>query len=527
MSFQTPRNTRREHRTIVDRTRAGKLNPCMAVAVRGNEGGMLSQSITMELDPIAGRMITPITAEFISVFVPVQAMYALRFPNDAYAGLTEVLREKLANGEILFGLDHSPGEISDRMGINPVSISGNKRVLTAALFAHNAAVNHLRLRKYTYATQLLATNNVVTPALIGQTVLDRFNAVLDPDDRINGAVQLDIPNMQLPVSGVGFEAANPVTGSVAAKLDAGSSASRTVPVAMSDNTSGRRLAVENSGTGATLAPKVFAQLNGLVAGGVSLSDFYNAEKMDSLTRTMRQIVDDNPEYGEEMVLRWAHGLSVDSGKTPFVIHQQTQQFGRNIVGATDTSGIQTDVMRSDMGLTMQFSVPIPRTELGGMIVTFCTVKPDETISSQPHPILSEPWGADNFAADELKIDPVPVTMRQLDSNILAASESTVAAYVGHNELKKTYVSYGLSRRLDASTVENKTAVWQLNVPLSVTPNNILYPENLSHYPFADQNAEVCTYTVTSNAVIQTPMIFGPTPVETLAIIGAEDIFEQE
>ncbi len=523
--FQATRNVRRAARTLVGRFRGGKLAPVMAEAIRGNEGGLLSQSITFELDPIAGRMITPITGELISVFVPVQAIDAIKNPEADFAGLTEVIREKILSGSPLFTLE-TEGEISKRCGINPRSIGGVKKVNEMVRLAHNAAVNYLRQRKYTYAAKVLGTNTAITPALISQTVLDRFNAVLDPDDRINGAFDLtfNLPAMTLPVTGITqSNNANP----------AGATASH-------DATNGR-IALVNSNSYAN-AQVLFQRKSGNPTGTaldinatfaavatnsqVSLVDFYNAEKQDALTRVMRQIVDDNPEYGEEMVLRWAHGLAVDAGKVPFVINEQTAIFGRQIVPATDTTGVEDDVMRSDMMLQLSFNVPVPKTELGGIVITFACLKPDETIQSQPHPILSDVWGAENFVADELALDPVPVTMRELDSDVASGSEATVSCYTGLNQLKATYVSYGLSRQLDPATVENKTALWQLKVPLSVTPSTILYPDTLDHYPFADSLAEVCTYTITSNVVLQTPMIIGPTPVETLAIIGAEDIFDE-
>ncbi|MBW7921367.1 MAG: hypothetical protein H3C51_04620 [Rubellimicrobium sp.] len=524
MSYQSTRNVRRDSRTLVGRFRGGKLAPVLAVPVRGNEGGLLSQQITLELDPIAGRMITPITGEVISVFVPVQAIDAIKDPDADFAGLTEVIREKLLSGNPLFGLE-AEGEISKRLGVNPRSIGGVKKVNEMVRLAHNAAVNFLRVRKYVYATKLLANNTAITPALISQTVLDRFNAVLDPDDRINGSVQLDIPNMSLPVT---FPASAPeirsTSGGALQKgktLSTGSSDGKLAQVNMGAETAA------STGNAYVAYSGVVAALNGAEAGAVSLTDFYNAETRDRLTRTMRQIVDDNPEYGEEMVLRWAHGLSVDTGKTPFVIYQEQRAFGRSIVGATDKVGVEDDTMRSDMMLMMGFNVPIPKTELGGIVITFACLKPDETISSQPDPFLSDVWGVDNFVADELALDPVPVTIRELDSDCASGDEATVTMYTGLNQLKATYVHYGLNRHLDPNTVENKTAVWQLEVPLSVTPDTILYPQNLSHYPFADQNAEVCTYVVSSNAVLQTPMIIGPTPVEELAIIGEADIFDEE
>ncbi len=510
-SYQTPKNVRREARSRTGRFRGGKLNPVMAVGIRGNEGGVLSQTLTLELDPIPGRLITEISAEMISVAVPVQAIDAIKDPNAAYAGMTEVIREKLLSGNPLFGLENE-GEISKRCKVNPRSIGGQKRVNEMIRLAHNAAVNFLRQRKYVNATLLAHTNAAVTPAIMGKTVLERLNGVLDPDDRINGSVQLNIPTMSLPVFGVARQTATNNTSSAAA--------------IQRDPANPDTVAITGGGNGLWVSDQVYAQLNGVFAGDVSLTDIYNAEKRDQLVRTMRQIMDENPEYGQEMILRWAHGLSVDAGKTPWIIAEETRVFGKSIVPAMDSAGVQNDVMRSDMALTMDFTVPIPRTELGCIIITFAVIKPDETLSDQPHPILSDVWGLDNFVADELALDPVPVTIRELDSECTIGQENTVSMYTGLNALKQTYVDYGLSRQLNPSTVQSKTAIWQLKIPMSVTPDTILYPENLTHYPFADQTAEVCTYTIATAATIQTPMTFGPTPVEELAVIETEDLFEE-
>ncbi len=510
MSYQTKRNVRREARTLMGRFRAGKLAPVMAVPVKGSEGGMLSQTVSFELDPIAGRMMTPITAEMVAVFVPVEACDAIKDPSAAYAGMREVIREKLLSGNPLFGLEGETA-ISKRCGVNPRSINGSLKVCEITRLAHNAAVNHLRRRRFVDAVQVTAANTLVTPAILSETVLQRFNGALDPDPNVNGAVQLTMPDMKLPVAIDPAKALSaPVTvkrGAEARRLDAGISRLAPAEVAVATDAD------------------LFAVFNGVSAGNVSLIDFYNAQKMDELTRVMRKIVDDNPDYGEEMVLRWAHGLSLDPGSTPFVLAEKSTILGRQIVGATDTAGVEDGVRRSDMATQLSFTVPIPSTELGGIIVTFATIKPDETLSSQPHPILSDVWGLDNFVADELALDPQPVTARELDSNCGQAAESTVLFYTGLNELKKAYVSYGLCRTLDPATVEAKNAVWQLNMPLSVTPQTVLYPESLTQYPFADQLAEICTYVVNSTSSMPTPIIYGPSPVEELAIIETEDLFE--
>lgn len=513
-------SVRRESRTLTGRFRGGKLAPVMATVLRESESCILSQSCTFETDPIAGRMITPITVELISVNVPVQAIDAIKNPESAYAGNTEVIRDKLLSGTPLFGLE-TEGELSKRMGVRPRSIGGVKKVNEVVRLAHNAAVNYLRTRKYLNAVKILAANTGVTPALIGQTVLDRLNAVLDPEDRVNGSVMLDIGTMNLPVSGIGAGTAGFAGGGTFRENDGQAVA---YPSYLNGGTA-NGVAIRTKTVGGNKATDVFAVLNGAAAGSVSLTDFYNAEKMDELTRMMREMIEANPEYGEEMVQRWAHGLTVDSGKVPYVIHESSQILGQTIVPATDTTGVNTDVMRSDLSGTIRFTVPVGSSELGSVIITFATLKPDEAMVSQPHPFLSDVWGATNFVSAELERDPVAVTMREVDSTIASGSEATVAFYTGHNELKRAYINYGFNGHIDLTTVASKTAIWQLGVPMSVTPESILYPESLSHYPFADQNAEVCTYTISSVQTVNTPLVFGPTPVEELAVIETENLFE--
>lgn len=522
--YQQPTSTRRESRTISGRFRGGKLAPVMAVALRESESCMLSQSVTYELDPIAGRMITPITAELISVFVPVQACDAIRDPDQDYPGNTEVIRDKLLSGAPLFGME-AESELTKRMGIVPRSTAGVKQVSQIARLAHNAAVNYLRQRKFVDCVKVLASNFAVTPALISQTVLDRLNGVLDPEDRVNGMVEFQTGTITAPVhAGGALPLVNHFLGDS--------------PVASPDNTDGSAgtgngyplLAKRASASapaspvpGVTL-PALEANLAGLNIGSVSLTAFYDAEQMDKLTRQMRAIVDANPEWGQEQIQRWAHGLSVDFGKNPFVIHQSTTIFGQQMAVATDTTGVNTDVMRSDMLARISFTVPVPASELGGVVVTFACVKPDETIASQPHPFLADVWGATNYVSDEMLRDPVPVTIREINAECATGDENTIAFYTGHNELKRGYVNYGFNRHIDLETVANKTAIWQLEVPMSVGPQSVLYPANLAHYPFSDETAEVCTYTISSVQTVNTPIIFGPTPVEELAIIETANVF---
>lgn len=509
----TVRSMRREARTIVGRARAGKLAPCMSHKLEPGEGGMLNQSVTVELDPVAGRIITPVTVEAFSVYVPTQAMDLLKSPpagGISTAGNTEILRQRLLQEEDIFGLEGET-QISRRCRIKPIKVAGVARVSAAVRLAHNAAVNHLRLLAYPYAAQLDAANDKMTPALLSSTVLDRFRGVLDPDEHVNGLVNMSLSG-SAPVPGV--RVTGPVTSSRNALVVFEAARTR-IP---NDQSSAIEIDVGVSGGG------LYADLSAVEAGGMSLTDLFNAQRMDKLARAFRAMVEADPVGGEDRVVRWCHGLSVDTGTECFLLHRASATFGTTLQRATDAAGLETETAVSRMVQRLSWAVPVPRTELGGIVMTFVSVKPDEAIVDQPHPFLAAPWKIDNRVADEFVIDPVGVTGRQLSSNIPLGSENTVMFYTGFNSLKRLFVDYGFDGEVDPSTVEHRNAIWQLAVPASVTPENVIYPDDISHFPFLDQMAQVALHQCDSQLVVASPLFFGPSPVETVAAITAEGLF---
>lgn len=505
--------TIREARNIAGRFRGGKLWPSMMVAFKANEGGMLTQNATLELEPVQGRLITPVTGELHMVYVPVQAMLALRDDLDPHAGITEVIRQKYLDGEPIFNLVDED-DVSKAAGIMPRQIAGVKKVSEAAKLAHICAVNFLRQSLYTYATLLTKASAGVTPALLSSTALDMFNGVLNPDDHINGMVSLDLTGtITVPIQRRGGQTIAQGPGNADVQFTSAGVAQIDGPgdaygVALTLPTSGNmQLDLSQAGT-----------------SGFSLTDLYNAENMDRLTRQMRAIIDANPVDGEEQVVRWAHGLRVDEAKNPFLLARRSVIFGQDLLKAMDGAGIEAETTQSRLMSRIAVTVPVPSTELGGVVVTFLVVKPDETLKEQPHPVLSDVWAFDNLMSEELQLDPVPVTGREVQASVPQANETTVMFYTGLNELRRTYVNYGWNRLVDPLTVDAKNAMWQYEIPASVTPENIVYPPDIEHYPFVDQDADIARYMLSSTLVGKSPIFVGPSPVETVSVIEDDDLF---
>lgn len=527
--YRNPNSSRSEYQHQANKMRGGKLMPIMAVPFRPNEKGVVNQTINVELEPIAGRLITDIYARVTAVFVPALAIDALVNSAAEYPGNAEIFRQKLLNGDMVFPLE-GEGTLTQRMGINPVRIAGTETVNSIARYAHNAAVNFLRQRLYVDAATIPATNTAVTPALLSSTVLDRFNAVLTPEDRINGSVELQ---GTIPIKGIGFRASTKGTGTqtFGTSESTGVNRSMTGSVIKDSAATGlgagqAHLMIEEDPNNPDF-PLIVADLGLTNDQRLSLADFYSAEKMDKLTRAMRQHIDRNPQYGVEQIVRMVHGLSIETGKVPYVVFQRTVELASGIKSAMD--GASLDVMQTNTDGVIDFAVPIDGSEFGGIMITFLEVKPEEVIDEQPHPVLTEPWEVDNLAAQELAIHPVSVTMRQMDSNVELADEDTVAFWVGPQHFRRRYENYGFNRGVNTSTIEHKSAMWRYGLPLSVSPESVLYPDDLDHYPFT-LNAptdDAVSYSIMSAAEIASPTILGPSPVEDLPILDTENVFDEE
>jgi len=387
----------------------------------------------------------------------------------------------------------------------------------------------LRQSVYSYAVTLEKTSTGVTPALLSSTALDMFSALLDPDEHINGSVPLSLRGT-IPVGGIGqLGSPSGVQLNIANVRDGsgtgGTSGGTTYARAYNPDVNTSNYLIRDKGTnGNNARPDLPVNLANAIGTGFNLNDLANAETMDRLTRAMRDVIDSNPVDGEEQIVRWAHGLRIDDASVPFLLAKRTAIFGQDLLKAMDGAGIEGEVTQSRLMQRISFTVPVPVTELGGVVVTFLVVKPDEVLKEQPHPVLSQPWGFDNLVAQELELDPVAVTGRQVQASVPQANEDTVMFYTGFNELRRTYVNWGWNRHVDPATVDAKNALWQYEIPASVTPENIVYPPDISHFPFVDQDAEIARYLISSTYVGKSPIFVGPSPVETVSVIETEDLF---
>ncbi|WP_138424419.1 hypothetical protein [Maritimibacter alexandrii] len=513
-------NLRTEERQKVGRMACGKIAPVMGTFVEQGEGGALHQEITFKLDPIPGEMRTGIYAEIHNVWVPVQATHALKNDTDEYAHVAEIIRDKLVSDTPLFALE-AETEISKRMEIVPIKVGGSTYVTEEARLAYIAAVNYLRQRIFVDAELLPKTETGVTPALLGSTALQRMRGVLDPEDRVDGYVDFE---GEINIRGIGIQ-----NNKLGDNIDSsgylfheGDGGARHYDYNKFAAVAGAGVGIEVDDTG---RPQVKGDMT--TGHGLSLTDYFQAKYMDKLTREMRAMLDKNPEMGEEMIARMAFGLQMETDNVPVLLSKKTVRLNQDWRFGFDGDGLdksQTRVMD-----TVRMHVPVPRTELGGVVVTLVTVKPDESLARVPHPFFTRARGGINFLADAMEMDPQPVSEREVYADCDTADEENVVMHVGYNRRFRQYRDVGYSAALDTSTVEADTAFWQYQIPTSVTPTNVIYDEDFDQPVFADNSPGVqpVTYIVSSMVRMATPIPFGPDPVEDMPIIDDADLFEEE
>jgi hypothetical protein len=461
------------------------------------------------------RLLNNIRVGVISVYVPLPAALKQKDGDtEKFAGTADYGRDKLISGDPLFTLKSYPANmdaIVRTARMFPKSVGGVKKISTMIDYAHASAVNFIRRRIYVDATSFALGTSApdTTPTVYSKSSLQMIGGVLDPDDRIDGEIDF---SGSIPVNGIGTatSAANPggypnwSGDGVTPDYQAYANATAT--------------AVDADGV-----PDVYADMSN--ADGISLRDLYRAEQKESGLRKLREIIDSDPVYGEEKALRWASGLSVEVGDQPFILFEEEIDFATLYQTGTESTGLNDGATK---GLTpLSFSVPVPRTEMGGTIMTFTYVKPDEVLEDQPDPDWSEVWMGQNFLEDQLKIDPVGVTAAQLSMSVDMADEDTIVMYTGYNRLKRHYATAGWSLSTDLDAVAEKSGLWQIAIPPSVTPENIVYPTDIDHYPFADQLGHATTVWANTQLTVKTPMVFGPSPVETVGIVENGDIYGVE
>lgn len=488
------RQWRNNHFGAIDAVKIWPLSMCR---FRPDEGGTVSTRLDVKLAPVSGYMRSNAYVEVVQVFVPYQAIEKLNLDTQDDAGVTEMTRRRLMDGQGV-GLT-GPGPIDLAANIHSRSIGGNERVSLSVRLAYNAAVNHLRKHAYYNANQVDRTNFSILPAILSGNALERFNGVLDPERNVDGSINL---TGDLPVKGI-------------ERIGSGTYSGNTVGMDVENNPS--RWSLNNSGNGMKVNfDELGVDLSG--ADELTLRDLMKSQILDGLIREFANMIDNDPVNGEKVVERALHGLSVDYDHNCQVMYRQTYELTPKHARPMD--GASFNDVSAQFALEGEiFTTLVPRSELGGQLVTLVSVKPLETIEAQPDPAQTEAWTLVNRVHDEMELEEQLLTRADLESGVSAAEEDQPVFWVGHNSLKHAYSTRGANQNR-INGVEMKSSMWTFPVPSSVTPENISYPpDGIDMYPFYNWNGGHAEYTIDQVAAISTHLAKGPNPVERIQIFA--------
>jgi hypothetical protein len=502
-AFNKKRRYRRWQNTHFGGMEAVKAHPLSVCRFRPDEGGMVTTNLNIKLAPVSGFMRSKAYVDVVQVFVPYQAMELLEI-GDAQqdAGVTEMARRRLMAGQGI-GLGGETA-VSRAMNVHPKSVGGVKMVNKTVHLAYIAAVNHLRKSAY-YAADTLPNNAWnIAPAVLTSNVLERFNGVLDPERNIDGGINL---TGSLPIKGIA------VTDGVAYGGPSGDVKDAEGEVQQYDKWAGStQLAIEVDDTG---TPQIRANLSG--TSEITLRDMMESQVLDGLIREFARLRDADPINGEEVIARALYGLSVDYDHNCQVMYRNVYALSPKYARPTDGPSINDVSTHYEM--EDRIATVVPRSELGGQLVTIAMVKPLETLSKQPDPAQTEAWELVNRVHDETQLEEVLLRRSDLESDVLAADEDTPVFWTGQNAHLHEYVTQGPNER-QTSGVEMKSSMWTYPIPTSVTPENINYPEaGVDMYPFFNWNGAHAEYTIAQSALISTSLAKGPNPVEKIQLFS--------
>ena len=486
---------------------AAKLHPLSMCKFNPDEGGTVQTQLNVKLAPVSGHMRSKAYVEVVQIFAPLQAIEKLD-SDDADAGVTEMTRRRLLEGTTIGGLG-GENQISKACNIHPKKVGGAAKVDRSVFLAYNAAVNHLRLTKHHEADLLDDSAAVIVPAVLSATVLDRFDGVLDPEKLVDGAISL---TGSVPVKGIGVQPSRNATDSNITMKETGWETSAdhvTYPSARNTGVDNQVFVRSDPVTG---EPEVMADLTGTT--DLTLRDMVESYKLDGLIRDFAQMIQDDPVHGEEKVARALYGLSVDYDATCQVMYRKVHEL--TAMHRVPMDGPSANDVNAHFELDTTISTLVPRSELGGQLVTLVSVKPLEMMAGQPDPHQTKAFELVNRIHDETQLDEVLVTRKDVESDVANSDADTPVFWTGHNRLLFDYRTQGPNAQQVANT-EVKSSMWIYEIPSSVTPENVSYPGTIDMYPFYNWDGAHAEYTIMQNAVISTTLAKGPTPVERIQL----------
>jgi hypothetical protein len=512
-------STRNEMHGIGHRIRAGVSIPTSAVKLKPNEGGIFRISGNLDIDAISGLVMSEMRLRMRTVYVPTAALMMLDNPDDEAAGDFEALQRALSSDTPLFDFE-VPNVITKSMRLKGKDVGAGGKICKSVRLAYIAAMNHLATKLYFQAEQYPAGHMEFIPSTLTNTVLQRWLAVNDPNEKINGRIDLTLPTVQMDVEGVYRNYSGSAyldTNSNFANKD-GERFLNTSKLSGDAIATDFRIMDDDGNENPMNVPHMWTELTDASVGTLSLSDFTDAKRMDKIHRMFDAMIKENPAKAQEWIELFVHGFSFDNSKLPQLLNEEIITIGNPNIGVS-TSPDNLDAVQSNYKQDGSYMVQVPKSTLGGVVITIMDFLPDEVIENQPSPLFTKPYLAENIIAEEFADEPVGIKLRDIDSD---SSSEVVQFYVGHNQLDRNVVNIGWDDNVNLNLLDNKHALFQYKIPLGVNPQSV-YMGDVDHsifdiYEVNGEPVPVATLMSQMIAQVSTLTQFGKPPIENYDIL---------
>ncbi|MER9206123.1 hypothetical protein [Mesorhizobium sp. M0771] len=213
------------------------------------------------------------------------------------------------------------------------------------------------------------------------------HVVPDFDQALNdGNVALNVVNTQLPVKGIGYQAAGATAPQASVNVrETGGGAATYNPSMNSGNTTGLIYKLTGT-TNLNAAPAIYAEMqaNGIT---VSLANIEMAKQTQAFAKLRTQYNELDDQYLINMLM---DGLTIPEQalRQPMLLGEQTTIFGMSKRYASDAANLTESVVNGATQVDM--SIQTPQVPVGGIIMIIAEITPEQMFERQADPLYHYP-----------------------------------------------------------------------------------------------------------------------------------------
>lgn len=508
--ISTKRSSRFDRLRAVTTGKAGKMIPLAFIPLlREDRLVRANMTVSVEMAETVRPLANSVYANFEAWFVPFAAFDrfdSLVDYNRAYtkrAGPTGV-------PAFINPAAYAVNDIYKALGVHHVPGAQHNPML---IEAYNTLVNFMyHDRSPALPTRLLTDTTLAT----GFWAANRFSHIVPNYDRsfIDGIVPVAFGSAQPKVMGVGIMSGPQAAGSVTIRESNGAQRSANGWMSEDDSTpnaGATRMVIEQGAAG---YPNIRVDLGGAVAT-LSLVNI-DLARQDAAFEAMRNKL--KAKNTDDVVELLMSGIAVpeELERQPWLLAARQARFGYTTRFATDGPNLENSLTTGIAGA--QFSLSMPRTNTGGVVMVFATVVPDQMFERKRDPFLAtmdhDLWP--EYERDTLDVDKV--------DNVLNADIDTSHATPGglfgyepmNHKWNRDFIRVGgkMHRPSAASAWhEDRAAMW-VTEPVNPTLAADFYlATSVNADPFKDKVSDHLTVLTSHEAVIEGNTVFGPPLME--------------